>query len=763
MAFWDKYKIELSDVNGALATIEVQEDSVAGSTTYLTGTGSPLRFEFNSDSDDYNEPVRPSKAVFSVYSNTNFALTDFYSDEDFRLKVNIKYGSTLFWTGFVITSEYSEPYNDTPYPVTITAVDGINYLKNINYDNSGTPYDGRKRISKILLDILGKIYITAFTEYINIYEVDMLQTVDDSPFDQSYIDVDVFKEMTCYEVLQAVLSRFNAVIRQDTTGKTVIYRPDELIQTTVYGRTFTAETTKTSTSYTAAQQIGRSQTLKQLPGSALMIQPALKKITLNQDYGYKESWIENWELTADTWDGSDTFENWISASGTNAIPISSELGEGDNGAYLNSYDAVGAVGYYIRQEFGTYAVADVGTQYALEFDYLVHNTTAADVASLVIGVRVKHGTHYLLGIYNEGVGDDGFATWQTPAEAFFTYTMTAVVGTSGWIHFKKDIIGLQDSGPLEITLYASNKADVYVAFKNIKFYNYSATLSQKQGVIGYRPVFRKARGIGNYNVIEVPVYGTISFESQRKIVRKVYEVTNSLFGKELSLNYIVGDVLNADVDVYNVIEQFAGSIGKPGFDYRVDTVTLTGGEAGAQADITCNNETQTCEFDTDLSTTAAKFVTDHAAAYASVDVTVTSSGADIIFTNDILGEEFLGDTIVTPDLGTLDGTVELTTPARPDYVISNTEVWSTRTPGGEADPLLEIVGGEIGNQYSRPKQLIQMNIYESGASTPVLNLIGNLQDALNTIGGNARKFVVNSAEYDYKMRIWNIDLMEIIE
>lgn len=764
MAFWDKYKVEISDVYGLQWNIEIQEDSASGSTTYLTATGSPLRFDFFSGSDEYNEPIRPSKAIFEVYSTTNFALTDFYTDEDFRLKVNIKYGSTLYWTGFIITSEYSEPYNDTPYPVTITAVDGLNYLKDILYDDSGTYYDGRKRISKIVLDILAKINITSFTEYLNIYEEEMADTADDSPMDQSYLDVDIFRDMSCYEVLQAILEPFNAVIRQRNNGIMVIYRPEELTQTTVYGRTFTGETTKSSTSLTPAQYIERTTetNLKQLSGGALMIKGALKKITANQDFGYKESWIDNWEFKGETFDGTD-FEGWTQQAGTNAAPISSELGEGADGVYLGSYDTSAPNAYYIEQSFAPYAVEDLSTNYGFEFEYLVHNTTVSDVANLDIAVQVITSDRYLASTTSEGDAYGDFAVWSAGV-SYVVHTVTAKNGISGWQKISRPVLTLHGSGPITVRLYASNKTNVYVAFKNVKFYNYSEVLSQRQAIIGFKQSkVRHSSIFGSYLTPKMDaIYGTVNYASQRKIVRKTYEATNALNGKELAVNYIIGDVINDDVDVGNIVEQFAGSIGKPGFDYRVDTVTLTGGGAGDSADITCNGDTQACEFDTDLATTAAKFVTDHAAQYASSDVTVTSSGADIIFTNDILGEEFNGATTIVPDVGTLDGTVALTTPARPDDAITQTEVWNTRSPGGEAQPLLEIITAEIGGQHSRPKHLIQMNIAETLTTAPVFNIIGNLQDSLNTISGNNRKFVVNSAQFDVKQRLWNVDLIEII-
>jgi hypothetical protein len=44
--------------------------------------------------------------------------------------------------------------------------------------------------------------------------------------------------------------------------------------------------------------------------------------------------------------------------------------------------------------------------------------------------------------------------------------------------------------------------------------------------------------------------------------------------------------------------------------------------------------------------------------------------------------------------------------------------WNTISPGGEDRPLLEITGGEIGLQYSRPRQFIQMEIKDNTVTTP---------------------------------------------
>lgn len=83
---------------------------------------------------------------------------------------------------------------------------------------------------------------------------------------------------------------------------------------------------------------------------------------------------------------------------------------------------------------------------------------------------------------------------------------------------------------------------------------------------------------------------------------------------------------------------------------QVDTLTLTG--TSGTANVTARGLVKLATFDTNLTTTAANFVTSHAAAYLVVGLTVTSSGADVIFTDAKKGVGFDAVTIanVTGDL-----------------------------------------------------------------------------------------------------------------
>lgn len=88
---------------------------------------------------------------------------------------------------------------------------------------------------------------------------------------------------------------------------------------------------------------------------------------------------------------------------------------------------------------------------------------------------------------------------------------------------------------------------------------------------------------------------------------------------------------------------------------QIDTVTLTG--SSGTADISdAGDLTKGATFATDLPTTAANFVTAHAAAYLAVGIVITSSGDDIIFTANVAGVGFVSP-VITNKTGNLDGTM----------------------------------------------------------------------------------------------------------
>lgn len=90
---------------------------------------------------------------------------------------------------------------------------------------------------------------------------------------------------------------------------------------------------------------------------------------------------------------------------------------------------------------------------------------------------------------------------------------------------------------------------------------------------------------------------------------------------------------------------------------RLDTITLTGTQAGGTANIVCDGLTKVATFDTTLTKTASNFVTVNAVAYLAVGVVLTSYGEDLIFTANVAGVNFTGATTITNTVPTLSGIV----------------------------------------------------------------------------------------------------------
>jgi len=130
---------------------------------------------------------------------------------------------------------------------------------------------------------------------------------------------------------------------------------------------------------------------------------------------------------------------------------------------------------------------------------------------------------------------------------------------------------------------------------------------------------------------------------------------------------------------------------------QVDTVTLAGTSGTANVTL-AGGLTKLATFNTDLTTTASDFVTAHAAAYAAVNITVTSAGADLIFTSATAGTAFTSPAITNVGVD-LAGTVVNTTAnvvGAPIQAVTATTVDQTRINAlylYEDDTLLDKVSG----------------------------------------------------------------------
>ena len=128
--------------------------------------------------------------------------------------------------------------------------------------------------------------------------------------------------------------------------------------------------------------------------------------------------------------------------------------------------------------------------------------------------------------------------------------------------------------------------------------------------------------------------------------------------------YFVGGteptVTVSSVDVYDVVFQKSRAA-------KFHTLTLTG--TNGTGSIIMGGVTKTATFNSTLTQTATDFVTANAAAYLAAGITLTSSGADLIFTIAATGNSYLQPPRFTNLTLTLNGTVVTTNAGR--WLVTN--------------------------------------------------------------------------------------------
>lgn len=657
MAYEVKYRLEFKDTHGVDNKVDILYDDYAGAIIALVPASEPLMMEYLASDDDLFDPIHESIANISFICDTNFAYDELYSVGDQEWKVEFYHNGTLNWVGWIVADYYQEPYEAPPYVVTVRATCGLALLKDKLYKyQTTTPddtyFNGRRLESQIMVDIMTKIgyQFYCFKEYVNVYDEDMNSDTDDSPMDQLKIDVDIFRDMYCDEVLKELLTKYNACIRQ-VGGIMCIYRPVDMTHATVYGRHFTAPDTKYPVSLTPGTFINRSAhptNVLQVPGGVRMFQSPAKTINIRQNFGQKESWIENHRFTSDTYNGSTfKFDDWTYSS-TGYAPIGNVFKGEIDGLFLPVGNLSPASAPNVSQSFAPHGVITTDT-IVFEFEYNVFYYDLIDTVTISIKIKANNASKWLT------VNDDLTYIWSN-TEDFIEIELPAntEVGPTGWVSFKRYVASLPATGEYTITIYTpktvSTPASSNFGIRNLRFY----TTSDELNVYVKSRLGRFAFGARNdwrkwpaWIKIPAVLKSRTEIKDVEEWAEKVHTKTNAINGRDVDVDVLLGDVLTNETAIDNITEQFAGSL------------LFSRGT---------------------LSNVAADFVTNWAADYLGGGVVVTSSGADIIFTSQTAGVNFTGSTTITTTAGDLAGTVAATQ-ANQVFVQQRTVITLTGTSG----------------------------------------------------------------------------------
>ena len=132
MAYGVKFRLEFSDDNLKGKKIEILKDGYTGTVYDLVGTNDPLQIIWEQDDDFYN-PIIGSTCQINLFVTDDTNYDDFYTADEREYKVKISYKDSLdayqtYWEGWLLIDQFQEAVTSTPYPITLTAYDGLGSL-----------------------------------------------------------------------------------------------------------------------------------------------------------------------------------------------------------------------------------------------------------------------------------------------------------------------------------------------------------------------------------------------------------------------------------------------------------------------------------------------------------------------------------------------------------------------------------------------------------------------------------------------------------
>lgn len=360
-----RYILGLVSRLGVGIDIEVWEEGYSGSTTERKISESPLLRLDNADNG-----VLGSSLELAIQSEVAEDLIDFYTVDNKKFLFKVFRNSVLIWSGFSLPEKYQEDYSAAPYPVKITASDGLGILKDVPFTLTG-----QNSILAILKHILDKTeLILPFHLFFNLTTSG--QNVNHNALYNTSIYAETYSGMSCYDVLAAIMASINGFVRQ-SAGSWIIARYSDVVAN---GWIYVNDLTSVSRAYMTAEALDLEGDCRPDGALTMGIIPAKKCCLFTFPYRPFPSFITNYNF-------AENLTGWTYSGTVTREPL-----KGLMFAAITS----NAETDYIRT---TLEVQATTQEMSLSFDYSLINFLAAGAnASFAVKIKLDPGgaiKHYL--------------------------------------------------------------------------------------------------------------------------------------------------------------------------------------------------------------------------------------------------------------------------------------------------------------------------------------------------------------------------------
>jgi hypothetical protein len=228
MAYGLKYTIPFKDVDNYSNLVEIYQDGFVGSSTELIATEQPATHKYErEDNEDITTPIMSTTFTISFYSTETTDFRNFFSYSDREFLVVHKFEGNIVFKGYLLNDITGEPFQDPPYPVIVTATDGLAQLKEV--DLVGPSVD--TELGSLIFETLNRLDLELDIEICNdLYEglvMDNTKSIfDQAEGEQLLVQDFTFDELAinAYDFLLEICRSFGWILLQKN-GRWLIQRP----------------------------------------------------------------------------------------------------------------------------------------------------------------------------------------------------------------------------------------------------------------------------------------------------------------------------------------------------------------------------------------------------------------------------------------------------------------------------------------------------------------------------------------------------------
>ncbi len=310
MDYASKYELVCkSRAYGTTYTAKIQEGDYVGS---VIDRDIPLN-AFRLIKDNQNSVIKGTSFEFGIREEVDFEFVPFFTNAPKKYYIKLYNGETHIWSGFLNTQQYSAPYKPVPNTLWFTATDGLGLLKDQPFALTG--WKDEFEIIRHCLSYVNAVFTLDYAIAIPIHDIN--HDASYSPLEQTYHNCTVFEDLSCYEVLEKILNRYDGEITQQNNSWLIRSSKDKLATRLLYDYEGTYKSTQQAPDLQYFDYPANGGNCWPV-GSPLQhgLKAGGNRVKIAHNYGLRESMLRNYDFLKWAWVDDDDhsagvdFEDW---------------------------------------------------------------------------------------------------------------------------------------------------------------------------------------------------------------------------------------------------------------------------------------------------------------------------------------------------------------------------------------------------------------------------------------------------------------------